>query len=510
MGAPCSGVSRNGPRASGASGSRVIVGEIFMRLALPRLSGFLLVGLLGAVLPGQLAWETDLDAALAKAKKLSKPTLWVVMMDGEVACERMLESVYTDPRVIAKTGSFVLLPCSKDFHVPVTVERGGKKVETCPQFVGCACEQHRRIEQAMRSRFAESNGKVIAPQHVITAPDGSVLIRKRYELSADGLLELMARGLNAWKVQKDGGSATADDAAKADKAPAASDAPVAREPGPNAVRLLKVIRKAKIDEKKEATEELLELSDDAANTALVDLLEGSKLRSAKARAAVIRAAGKDAFSSAASAFVRLLGTKQKHLRNCVVVTLEEMADPAVSKDLLKLWETERDPEIRKDILRALGPAGAGDEEARKLLLAELSGKKRTHRVAAAMALGPHLSGNEDVRTALQQRFAKAGRSTSLKLAIIYAYQQSKDSELARDLPRLVAKEKNAQIRELAEIVSARLEGRRPKIAGGGRGGRGARGAYRRAYRTLGPLFEKDKIERNAVREIRERWGRGRR
>jgi HEAT repeat protein len=256
---------------------------------------------------------------------------------------------------------------------------------------------------------------------------------------------------------------------------------------------------------------LAEGGDQVRVKALVDILSGSELKPDPLKARLIRAVGAQAYGAAAQHFTRLLELKSVHHRNCVVVTLEEMANPAASDALLELWKKEKDPEIRKDILRALGPAGAGKEPARDLLLKELKAKEESHRIAAAMALGSHLSGREDVRGALKERWKKESGNEILKIAILYAYFQSKDRDAGSDIDDLIADERNGEIKEVARLVRGTLGGGPPPDPGrGGRGGRFGRGGPQGSLlRALSRLYAADKIERNAVRDLRERFTGGR-
>jgi len=127
-----------------------------------------------------------------------------------------------------------------------------------------------------------------------------------------------------------------------------------------------------------------------------------------------------------------------------------------------------------------------------------------------MALGSHLAGDEEVRKLLRKRWSKTDKK--FHLAIIYAYWVAKDPDTAPDLEWIKKRERSGTDHDLAERVLAIIEGRRAEV-GGGRGrrnrNRGAGGGEWRLLLAFRPLFEQDKVERNAVKDFRDNFGGGR-
>jgi HEAT repeat protein len=267
------------------------------------------------------------------------------------------------------------------------------------------------------------------------------------------------------------------------------------------------------DGKTELTQEFIKSTGERGAEGLVDALETGKFRAPKDREVVVRALGYEQYLTAAKPFTTLLDNKDTHLRNCVVVTLEEMGDAVAAKPLLARYAKERSPEVRKDILRALGPTGKDNEEARALLLDSVKGGPEILRTAAAVALGDHVSGSKDVRDALAKAYARAGRG-NLKLGVLYAYWIGNDPECAAELGRIKETERNNELVQLAEVIQAGLQDRDPDVgSGGGRGGRGGRGGdfggNFGAFRALGALrqlFADDKIARHPNGRLRRLLG----
>jgi uncharacterized membrane protein YgcG len=455
-----------------------------------------------------LQYATSVAEAESRAQAEKKPILWVIMMDNEKACDRMLQRVYPDREVRARLDRFVLLPSSLGTHEEVEVPGADGPVRSCPHFPGVRCAQHQAIEKEVRTRFdhGAARGEVIAPQHIVTSPDGKILARRFYEMQKSGLLGFLDEALGT------GTSAAAGTAVP-----------------PSAETRLQILFKGTEEERVAVARELESSGEKEARAALAQALVEARIQPDALRIAVIRGLGRREHAGFAPEAARLLADKTTLVRHATVVTLEDMANPVVGPELVKLWASERDPELRKDLLRALGPAAGGIEAAREILLKELNGSAEILRVPAAMGLGHHLSGEETVRAALKSRWKKSG-SGDTRLAILYAYFVSGDSAVADDLLEFAAEERNGELRQLIQAVRSHLTGEdfagggdsngRGRGGGGGGGGRGGRGGGRGGrgggggmeavlFRGFAPLFAKDRFERNVIREIRERFpGRG--
>ena len=233
-----------------------------------------------------------------------------------------------------------------------------------------------------------------------------------------------------------------------------------------------------------------------------------KIRSDKDAAAVVRRGGYDRNADKAKAFLTLIGAKSSKVRNAAVVTLEELKSSVAAKPLIERFKKEKDPEIKKDILRALGPAGVGEQGARDLIL-KYAKKRSKLGLNALMALGPHLTGDPEVRKALKDAWKKTNKNHHL--AILYSYWVAQDPETIDDLKWIKKREKRGTEYDLAETILAGLEDRRPESGNGGRGrgrrgGLGNLGGQWRILMAWRPLFEQDKVQRNAVKDIRDGFG----
>ena len=465
-----------------------------------------------------IPWVLDVDAAFAKARAENKQVLFCIMMEGEVACDRMLATTYKDPAFLAKVAEFVPVPCS----------RAGK-----PQFEGVTVAEQRACEQVMRTKILAEE-VVVAPQHVICAPDRTLTSRKRYEMSTSELVSYLNTAARRFRGEPDEPTPPADTPAeKPAEGEGAKPAPAKKDdaavPPRAASQLLAELEKGSAEERLAATEEILDTGDEAAIDLLVEFLLGKKAPPTQ-RFDLIRAAGRTDYREAAPAFARLLAVTVPRVRHGTVVTLEEMGSPRVVTALLAHWKTEKEAEIKADVLRALGPTGKDSEEARKLLLEQLDSQKVPFRVAAAIALGQHAKDREEVHTALAKRYRKESGVKEVKLAILYAFYTARDESAGKLVAELAAAEEVDELRTVGERVASGLgvepkdPQNPPEERGGGRGGRGGRGGGRgRAgdpaamfggqfgqfmlLRSFYPLFEKDPVQRRVVTEMLDRMRR---
>src|SRR5262249_36168006 len=150
--------------------------------------------------------------------------------------------------------------------------------------------------------------------------------------------------------------------------------------------------------------------------------------------------------------------------------------------------------VRKDVLRALGPCGAGSAEAKKLLLDESSSSKVPHRIACAMALGALLPGNPDVASALQARFAKE-TNHDVRIAIVWGISESGDASQAELIDRVRKGVDDKDLAPPAPVAKERLHANlRKAIRSLGKN------AGPTLKRLLAPIYDAEKIQRNLFKD----------
>jgi hypothetical protein len=467
--------------------------------------------------PAPLPWEHDWKSACARAAAEKRPLLVVVMKDHEPGCERMLDKVYGDAEVRLHLANYILVPVSTGTHPLIEVEQGGQRVPSCPQFVGALCSEHQAIERELHAKLAEPGGdEVLAPQHLVFDAKGEVVLRRPYEMRRQGLLEFLERGL-----------ALANDPAGAAQLGVKSAV---------VQRLEDSILKAREEAARtQATRDLLEESSPDREIAFLDAVD--KASGAAGKEPIVRAAGSPEYKVWAPIVAKLLDSKEPWVRGCAVVSLEEIADPASGPALLALWEREKEPETRKDLLRALGPCGGGRPEVKKLLLEQLEAPKDPLRVAAAMSLGFFLKGDAEIAAALEKRYPKE-KATTNRLALLFAFYESGDTTLRDRVDAMTKAEKDVDLLSFVGIVRKKLSGEGsgppsgapsagpgggapanpPKGPPGGSGGTGAPPGtppaassnstnFGQLRKLLAPLYDDDKIVRNAIK-LAKKWSKG--
>ncbi|MCB9832811.1 MAG: thioredoxin family protein [Planctomycetes bacterium] len=436
------------------------------------------VVLVAAVLaPAQegIKWEKDLASALARAKAEKRPLLISMHTSTEVACQRMLTKIYADPEVQARLAEFVLLPTCFDKHAEEKAVIDGVETMVSPLFKTVGCDALTRNEQEVREHFFDK-AEVKVPQHVFVDADGNMYLNKIYELKKKEFLALLNRGLVMF-----GGKAS--------------------EAFEEATRkLFEDVKKGSAEEKEAAVKAIVELGDPEKLDVLYLTIIG--LEKDDDQAVCIRALGYEQYAAAADFILKFLDADSDYIKNCAVITLEEMKASQADAKLRALLDKARDKHLKKDILRALGPAG-GSDEAKAVLLEYAEDREDDFRVASYLSLGNYMSDTK-VQEFLPQRYKKEGKDVAAKTAIIWAYATSRDESLIPALQEMVSKEKNKQMEDTAGLAMERMkQGNGPPPPGQGDG----RGQFMRVRKALAPLFAKDKIDRNRVKEWKK-WGGG--
>lgn len=131
-----------------------------------------------------IQWETDFDAALARAKTENKPIMITFLMKGESANEDVARNHLHDASVVAESRKFVCIIGCIGLHGEAAADR-------CPTFDGLTCAQHEASEKRARTAYMDSP-VVEAPQFLFLAPDGKkVLLRHVWLLAAQELRKKM-------------------------------------------------------------------------------------------------------------------------------------------------------------------------------------------------------------------------------------------------------------------------------------------------------------------------------
>ena len=144
-----------------------------------RIGTALLVALLSSAVaqdkPTQIAWERDLNATLARARKENRPILVAInALDNESGNRATLSSVYTYRSLVATTRPMLCLVANPNDH-----DRAG----TCSRFGKTDCKTHRAVLTYALRRWSRT-GDLISPQHMILSPEAKLLWRQEYMVSA--------------------------------------------------------------------------------------------------------------------------------------------------------------------------------------------------------------------------------------------------------------------------------------------------------------------------------------
>lgn len=405
-------------------------------LKLTRLASVLVVLACGVagIQAQELPWQPDLEKALEKAAAEKKPVLVCMHWQEETACITMLKTTYRNPDVRRRMASdFILVGTCPDGHEEVEAEVDGRKKMVSALFGTVSCDELVRCERQMRSGILEAK-KVIVPSHHFLYPDGRVILSKDYIVDSGKLIAMMKQAALIFA------DATIDGLELRLKEP------------------LLLVKKGRSEERRDNVRVVLNTNEQRAIELLFTVIDN--LKAPRDRIEAIRAMGYPSHEEAAPILLRWLDDEREDIRNAAVVSLEEIAAAEAGPRLLELWESARDPELKKDILRALGPCAAGNERARAILLDEVTSSKEEIRRACYLSLGYFASAQGpglEITEALKAGWKKEGRSFVQLATLLVAFQRSGDDGLVPTIRELLDGNKNHQLVELADSVCAALE-----------------------------------------------------
>lgn len=385
-------------------------------LALPAPAGGIAAG---------IEWRPNWDAALEEAAETNRVVLVAVNMDGERANDRMAKTVYRDKAVARLAGGTI--------NVVASVFEHAGEGRTCPRFGSIECADHRRVEAAVREDVLapDADGSIVAPQHVLLAPSGEVILSVPFEITAGELEWCLARAMGevdptlAPKLSSKAraprrlvlGEVSQEDAGSNLGREEALALIAELKKGSRGREVIQAVRRLVTADEPEAREYVQLLM--RGNVAGRRLRGGSREDRSddELRAQILRAIGERSAPSWWEIPADFATSSNPQLREEAAVALEQLAAPEALEDVRAALSKEDDERIAACWLRALASVGSTDDRTRKAILKEAAKTKSDEhrRLNAIVALG-HLAENADVAAALARMVTDAGQRTAAAAA----------------------------------------------------------------------------------------------
>ncbi|MCH2102076.1 MAG: HEAT repeat domain-containing protein [Planctomycetes bacterium] len=400
-----------------------------------------------------ISWETDFEAALARAKAENKVLFCALNMDGEKANDRMAKDVYSDKEVIALTQYTVNLIGSR-------FEHGGK----CKRFSGITCADHQQMEKHIRANVLNvtPQNDLVAPQHIFSDASGKILLSVPYEISASELQWCLATAI--LKANPDA------DVKMPDKARAprrliqdgvlsgGSDTAITPLSEDDVESTIKAIRNGmRADARAEAMLRLLATDDKTAIEFVdVELGDARIQRRKPLLVRMIRAMGAVSPQSFSPTLERFLKYPDTEIRMEAVVALEQIGNKKIVKEIRSVYGKEGSARVRAQMIRAIGIIGVDDKSARSAVIKAAKDKKDDVLASNALfALGLHASDKKawtEIEVGLSHTSTRRRQAAALGLALGRASGRIDAVRAARKI------EKDEEAQATFDAVIAVLEG----------------------------------------------------
>ncbi|MED6334947.1 MAG: HEAT repeat domain-containing protein [Planctomycetota bacterium] len=411
-------------------------------------------------------WQPSYEAALLRAADEDRVLFVAVNMDGERANDRTADKTYHDKTIVGLSEHTLNLVASLSEHA--------KPDRTCPRFGDVTCADHRRVDIDVRENVLapDDEGYVIAPQHVFLKPDGEVILSVPYEISA---AELEWCFVTALQVVDPDFTHRLSAGARAPRRliMGAVSGAGAGQPPPTREELMELISEVKKGslrggERMAALRRIL-LADEpeAIEFIRTELRRGPQVGRGGGgrrggggggrgggdrrdqRGPLLHTIGVRSPISYWEVLVEFATGSDALLRAEAVVALEQLAAPDSVRDIRSALKREKVIEIEKNLLRALGSAGAADKKTRETLLSRVKKEKDALlRANAIVALG-YLTRDEEVDERLHELLE--GDDTDARVAAACAIALTREKEWLEPLQAAatVAEENNDKTFEAA-------------------------------------------------------------
>jgi hypothetical protein len=433
-------------------------------------------------LAGDVVWQKSLEQALAKAQAENKPVFLAVNMDGERANDYLANKTYKERSFLDYSTRTVNALASAQEHTAL-----GKP---CNRFSGLECIDHRRTDTAARGQVlkADSEGSVIAPQHVWIAPDGKLLFSVAYSITLDELNWCMVTALREVDPKTDAKMPSNARAPRrlvlggvfdpSGSGDGTADLPPTRQ---EVLDIIKELKKSWMGLEQMGTArrllmsaepEALEFVRQQLRGSIGSLLGGggggggAGCGRGGAGAGGRGAGGGDTFKAQIlhqigivsppeywELVVESLGHNDQSVRIEAAVALEQLAAPESLRALNIALQKEDDLRVKKDLLRAIGSVGALDSKSRGALIKRgKSDKDDTLRLNSIAALA-FSTQDGDVSGFLQQSLV--GKDPRARTAAACAVGLSRDKQFIEVLEAQVVQ----PLAETADPLDQRKESR---------------------------------------------------
>ncbi|MBC8403659.1 MAG: hypothetical protein H8E15_00410 [Planctomycetes bacterium] len=376
---------------------------------------------------GQIVWQKDLKVAQDLATAENKVVFIALNMDGERANDRMAKDVYSDKQVIALTEKTLNVVGSR-------FEHGSGE---CKRFGGVTCADHQSVDIAIRLRVLElpADANVVAPQHIFVGPDGKILLSVAYEITAKQLMWCLVTAINKAnpeaKLSMPAGAKAPRrvmlDGVAATEGSDISIPPLSRVELANAMIFIRSGAKgaARVD----VIRSMLGTDDpDAIEFLEKELGDFRYERRADQLTRLLLAVGGASPPSFWETIDHFLKSSDEEFRSLTAVAMEQLAAPKSVKTLKTYFAKEKSSKVRKNLLRAIGVAGADDKSARGILLkAWKNTKEPLLQTNALLVLGLHASDKKAlaaIEEGLNSNMPEHRQAAALGLAFARAKDQA--------------------------------------------------------------------------------------
>ena len=378
----------------------------------------------------RIAWETDFDAALARAQKETKPVLVAFVMDNEPANDETINKHYTDAEFIKLTDKFVCLVCCVGEHKG----EGG-----CGKFAGLTCAQHQAIEKKARARWLNATEDVSCPQHFFCDPDGKVVTRKIWFQSKEILTRCLVHTLAV--VSKDPAALQLVEAEKT-----------------KVDKWLKDVDSRNADERSAAMRELVTSEDPRAMPAVIRVAKTGK--DDVVRISAISALAQKGNFKAVDALGAMLTEGSAMIVIAAARSLETIQLHSSTPSVLGALKKEKRDRVRGILLRAAARSAPSDAAVRETCLKALKGASAQLESSVLVAFG-RLDPNSQVIQAVTPLLKDKNQNTR-GLAVWVLGSQGTD-ECAKILQELLSVERTPEVTSMANAALKRC--RKEKVEG---------------------------------------------
>lgn len=394
----------------------------------------------GAKQAVSVIWEASLEAAMQRASRIGRPVLVAVLAPSEEASRVFLDEVYPSLLVRPLLHEVVCVAASTEATAPLTE---GPRKGMSAVFKTMTSNEAQAVARAVEQRYLGDQIKKV-PTHILLDGAGHLIANKAGKLEQKEFRRFITTALDAqdpsWRPSTD-----------------LADVAKGGDGGGEAIPFAGLFG---TDEKaaRKAVDALLAAPDKTVVARLFPQIPSGKTRARLFEAARDLSGERDWLAEVLELGV---ADKDPDVRAQAAVTAEVVRAPGLAKQLLTAFSSEKDEDVRCDLLRAAAASAKGDQAVFDAIEEAVREKSDKARANAYVALARFGDSDDKLASRSVDVLLKRGikdREDRSRNAAVWALAELRSTRARKEIEKIGKRERGV-VKRFYEMALDRIDGK---------------------------------------------------